>query len=260
MNPSRFFTPFTWSRYSKKLQNKIDYPKNAGFFSKEDASSRQMRLVIGKEGELASGEAVALFLLVDESDGVIADAKFQIFGSSVLIGIAEVVCDLLMRKNYDQAKRLGADLIDKQVRDHSDYSAFPEETSGFINMVISALENAVDECMDIPLPSSYVAPPPELLAGETGEYPGWKELSSEQKIYVIEQVIEKEIRPYIELDAGGVRVLRMVDDKEIIIAYEGSCTSCYSATGATLNAIQQVLRSKVFPDLIVTPDLSFLSS
>ena len=37
---------------------------------------------------------------------------------------------------------------------------------------------------------------------------GWKELNTEQKIAVIVEVIQKNIRPYIELDAGGIVVLK----------------------------------------------------
>ena len=82
----------------------------------------------------------------------------------------------------------------------------------------------------------------------------------EQKIGVIEEVISTEIRPYIEFDAGGVQIVDLVHDRELIIAYEGACSSCHSATGATLNAIQEILRAKVDKTLLVVPDPSFLNS
>ena len=63
------------------------------------------------------------------------------------------------------------------------------------------------------------------------------------------------MRPYIALDAGGVEVINLLEDKEVIIAYQGSCTSCYSAIGTTLSYIQQVLRAKVHPSLVVVPDI-----
>ncbi|HSX04708.1 MAG TPA: NifU family protein, partial [Rhabdochlamydiaceae bacterium] len=78
-----------------------------------------------------------------------------------------------------------------------------------------------------------------------------------QKLSVIKEVVAKEIQPYIELDAGGVEVLK-IENNQVHIAYSGSCTSCYSATGATLEAIQQLLRAKVYPELTVIPDMSFL--
>ena len=239
MSHRKFILSFPWARYSKKLVHKIENPRHAGFFSDEEASERGMRLVIGKQGNFEDGNAIGLYLLVDESDGVIADAKFQVFGQSALIGAAEAACEVLIRKNYDQARRLTADLIDKQVRDKNDIAAFPEETHAHLNLVLDAIEAAVEQCLDIPFAEAYV-PTPFEAKGEYGEgYPGWSLLTREQKIAVIEEVIAVEIRPYIELDAGGVQIVDLVDDRELIIAYEGACTSCHSATGTTLNAFKK---------------------
>ncbi|MES2121891.1 MAG: NifU family protein [Chlamydiota bacterium] len=259
MSHRKFVQNFSWARYSKKLAHKIETPRHAGFFTAEEAKERGMRLAVGSEGQKEDGNVVRLYWLVDESDGVIADAKFQVFGHSALIGAAEVACEQLIRKNYDQARRMGADLLDKPLRDRKEVQAFPEEAFIYLNMVIDAIEQAAEQCLDIPFAEAFVPTPldPQALEGEG--YPGWKELAREQKIAVIEHVIAEDIRPYIELDAGGVQIVDFVDDRELIIAYEGSCTSCYSATGATLNAIQGILRAKVDPDILVTPDPSLLT-
>jgi NifU-like protein len=73
---------------------------------------------------------------------------------------------------------------------------------------------------------------------------------------LLEEIIARDIRPYIELDAGGIQVIDLTTENEVLIAYQGSCTSCFSATGTTLSYIQQVLRAKVHPSLVVVPDLS----
>ncbi len=88
-----------------------------------------------------------------------------------------------------------------------------------------------------------------------GGYPGWEELPLKKKIAVIEEVLNQDVRPYIALDAGGVEVLNLLNDKEVVIAYQGACTSCYSSVGTTLSYIQQVLRNKVHPSLSVTPNV-----
>ena len=256
---SRFFPAFTWVSYSRKLASKIENLKNIGFFTEEEALAKDMRFVSGEEGSIEEGNKIAFHLLVDTSDGVIADAKFQAFGNSALLGAAEVAVELVLRKNYDQASRVSADLIDKQVADRSEQMAFPAETFPHINLVLSALDQALEKCRDIPLPENYVVSPVSTSDEKQTEYPGWTLLSNAQKIAVLEEVIEKDIRPYIELDAGGVKVLELKEDRELVIAYQGACTSCHSATGATLHAIEQILRSKVYPDLIVTPDMSLLT-
>lgn len=251
-------TTFPWARYSKKLNSKIEQPRCSGWFTKDEAEARLMRMVEGKEGKIADGNAISLFWLVDKDDGIIVDAKFQVYGQSALIGAAEAACELLVGKNYDQARRISADLIDKQVRDRSDTPAFPKETYPHLNLILEAIDKAAEQCTDIPFADSYVAPPVPTDMGEVipGGYPGWKELTLKKKIAVIEQVLDQDIRPYIALDAGGVSVLNLLNDKELVIAYQGSCTSCYSSIGTTLSYIQQVLRAKVSADLVVVPDLS----
>ncbi|MBS3903890.1 MAG: iron-sulfur cluster assembly scaffold protein [Simkania sp.] len=259
MTPHHFLPSFPWARYSKKLIHRIETPLHVGSFSKEDAAARGMRLAIGKEGEIHGGHALCLYLLVDESDGVIADAKFEAFGPTALIGAADIACELLIRKNHDQARRLSADLIDKQAHDRNDSQAFPNDVSVYLNLVLFAIEEAVNTCMDIPLSDNYIVTPVISINEGGGGYPGWSELSGKQKIAVLEEVIANDIRPYIELDAGGIQIIDFVNEKELIIAYQGSCTTCYSATGSTLSAIQQILRAKISPDLVVTPDLSSLA-
>lgn len=258
MSQSRLFPSFLWSRYSRKLSNKIERPHCVGFFTKDEAEARQMFLAEGREGSVKEGNAVAIYCLVDPDDGIIVDVRFQVFGQSALIGAAEAACELMIGKNYDQAKRIGADLIDKEVRDRADEPAFPRETWPHLNLIVGAIENAAEQCTDIPIADTYVrAPTPVDLSDiEEGGYPGWETLSTPQKLGVIEEVIARDIRPYIELDAGGVEVLKLINEREVIIAYKGSCTSCFSATGTTLSYIQQVIKAKISPDLIVIPDLT----
>lgn len=257
MSLEKLITPFPWQRYSKKLAKRIDNPRSAGFFSAENANERGMRLVVGTEGTKPEGNMVSLYFLVDPSDGMIVDAKFQTFGQSALIGAADAACDLIVGKNYDQAHRISADFIDKYLRDQPDQAAFPPETYPHLNLVLGAIEYAVGQCADIPLPEQYVAPPMTADLSEIleGGYPGWEELSELQKISVIESVLDRDVRPYIALDAGGVEVRRLEGPYKLTIGYQGTCTSCMSSVGATLSYIQQVMRNKVHPEMIVEPEL-----
>lgn len=251
--------PFSWSRYSKKMCERILRPINSGFFSDIDTKDRAMRCVVGRDGELDEANVVHLYLLVDLEDGIIVDAKFQVFGQSPLIAAADGACDLLVGKNHEQAKRLSADLIDKQLRDKAETPAFPEETKAHLNTVLSAIDDACLACEDIPLSPAYSSPVPRDLEHAEGEgHPDWERLSREQKIALIEEVISEEVRPYIELDEGGIEILDFLNDKELIISYKGACTSCFSAVGATLSTIQEIVRSKLHPEIVVVPNMDEL--
>jgi NifU-like protein len=245
-----------WSRYSKKIAEKVLAARNSGHFTKKEAEERGMLCIEGRSGSLAEGNCVALYWLLDAEDGMIVDAKFQAFGQSTVIAAAEAACELVIGKNYDQAKRIGAELIDKKLRDTPDLAAFPEETFSHLNKVLEALEEAASKCVGIPLGSTYVSPIPNAESGSG--YPGWLELSHEKKLAVIEEVLNEEIRPYVELDDGGIEVQELLHDRELIIAYKGSCTSCFSAIGATLSTIQQIVQTKVHPDIIVVPNMDAL--
>jgi NifU-like protein len=257
MGIAQFIHPFTWSQYSKKLLHKIDNPRCAGFFLEEDALAREMKFVTGSEGSIEDGNMIRFYWLVDQEDGIVVDSKFQVFGQSALIGAAEVACELIVGKNYLQAQRLSADLIDKQGRDHSDTPSFPRETYPHLNLVLGAIEICAEQCSELPVSDSYLKTPVPLDMSEVvpGGYPGWKDLPIKQKLAVIEEVLDQDIRPYIALDAGGVVVLNLIDDRELIIKYQGSCTSCYSSVGTTLSYIQQIIRAKVHPDISVVPEM-----
>ena len=237
-----------WHQYSKKATSLLERPRYVGAFAEQDAIERGMRLVIGRL------EHFCIYWLVDETDGVIADAKYQVIGPTPLIAALESASELVMRKTYSQAARLSADLLESHLRDRKETPSLPDEAARFFNEVIDAMELAARQCQDIQAAASYDETPIEELEGGVG-IAGWEELSDERKLQILEEVTEKEIRPYIELDAGGVEILGLRDNGEVRIAYRGSCTTCHSSTGSTLSAIQRILRSRVHPGLTVVPVL-----
>jgi len=246
-----WLSPFPWAQFPKKMKSSLLRITAAGRFLEEESQSRGMRLVQAGSGHIDEGNMLRLFWLVDPDDGNIVDAKFLCFGESPLIASAELISQWVIGKNYDQAGRLTSSIIENEAG-----GPFPKETLPLLNLALDVVEKIAALCTDIPLPSSYNAPPVSFT-GEIveGGIPNWFELSRDEQIGIIEDVLDKDIRPYIALDGGGVEVLNLLEGKEAIISYQGNCTSCYSSTGATLSYIQQVLRAKVHPDLQVTPDL-----
>jgi NifU-like protein len=247
-----FFKPFIWHQYSKSLKAAILSPSFVGSISEEEAELSDMRLVVGTSGRARDGVIVKIYLLVSEEDGLIVDIKFQAFGETLLIGALDILCGMSLRKNYDQASKISAELL-------SGKGEFPVEAKPYLQLAVSALFSAAQKCGDIPFASSYVPPVPfEKMESGEAIYPNFLELSLEQKMAVLSKVIDEDIRPYVELDAGGVDVTK-VDGYQITITYKGSCTSCYSSIGATLTGIQSILRAKVNPFIEVIPDASTLN-
>jgi NifU-like protein len=198
--------------------------------------------------------------LVDCTDGVIVDVRYQALGPPALVAAAEALSELCLRKNYDQASRISAHLLDRFYQERRSKEVFSLQDNFWLNRVLSALDKAVYQCLDLPLAPDYSSTPlhKETYSDEPlgeGGIPGWEAMGLEDKLQVIEEVLALDIRPYIALDEGNVQIVRLEEGHQLHIAYQGSCTSCHSATGSTLSAIQSILIAKVHPSLIVIPEL-----
>lgn len=250
-----FLPLFSWSYFSAKLRKKILNPRSCGLFQSPPSAS--MRHVMCKEGSYEQGALITLSLIVDESDGVIADSKFLCYGPSFLIGACEATCELLLRKTVSQGARITRELIDKTLRDRPDCPAFPPQTEDYLALIVDALRELTGQCQDIDID---VQTPVDALPISDGEMvENWEGLSPAEKLTTLNQILTKEVRPYVQLDEGDVKVTEIKGDFDVVIAYEGACTSCYSATGSTLDAIQSILKARVHPQIRVTPSLDTLS-
>ncbi len=232
---------FPWATYSHKLIKSIREPEHAGNLKTEH------RLCVGEEGSYEQGSFIRFYLAVNEVDGMILEARFQAFGETLLIGAAEILCELAIEKNYAQAKRFSADLVINK--------GFPEDSASYINLALDAFDLALAQCEGLPMPEEFLVTPVDLSDLKKGDYPNWDAMSHSQRIGTIQEVLAHEITPYVQLDGGAVIIKELKDPVILIIKYEGNCTSCISSTGSTLNAIQQILRARVHPQLVVVPEL-----
>ena len=74
--------------------------------------------------------------------------------------------------------------------------------------------------------------------------------NDERKTEVINALLDVAIRPALANDGGGINVLS-VEDKTIIVHYQGACGSCPSSTTGTLQYIEQFLKEAIHPDVEV---------
>lgn len=76
-----------------------------------------------------------------------------------------------------------------------------------------------------------------------------KKLTNLQKIALIQEIIEREIRPGLQADGGDIELID-IDGHRVIIALRGMCTGCAMA-GVTINGVQDKLRELVSEDIVV---------
>ncbi len=79
--------------------------------------------------------------------------------------------------------------------------------------------------------------------------PALRRMSNLQKIKLIEQTIDQEIRPALKQDGGDIQLVD-VDGNRVIVALMGHCRGCM-VSGITLAGIQDKLRELVMPDIEV---------
>ena len=81
------------------------------------------------------------------------------------------------------------------------------------------------------------------------KHSGTKKLTNLQKISLIQEIIETQIRPGLQADNGDLELLDIEGDK-VIIALRGICTGCMMSD-VTVGAIQSKLRELVSATIIV---------
>lgn len=252
---SPFTLPISFS-YEEPFYKKEHLVNFLGAFDEQQALIKEMRLCTGYE-ESQAGDRFKLFILVDKADGIIADIRFQIFAKSSFYLVLEALCELVLLKSYVQAQKVSAALIESKLKKDLK-KPLPKGCDEAINLSLFALDEALRGCTDIAVEDQQLMTP--LENGDVlYEVPNWMHLNIKDQLIILEEVIAKDIRPYIELDEGGIEIISLKEGIFLTIGYKGACSTCHASTGSTLTAIQQILRSKVFPALVVIPDSSWLS-
>jgi len=76
-----------------------------------------------------------------------------------------------------------------------------------------------------------------------------KKLTNLQKIALIQEIIEREIRPGLQADGGDIELID-IDGNKVIIALRGMCTGCVMSD-VTISGIQQKLRELVNGEIVI---------
>lgn len=231
---------------SKKMKSRLLRARNCGLLKEKEG----LHLITSDLRREAQNIYLNLYTLVDPQDGVIADAKFQVIGPSFLIAALDIVSELILQKNYEQIRKFDLDFILKHLVDKKDEEI---ERHKEFHLLLLLLDDIATQCAHLNLPKIKVTPL-QAQNEAAGIVVEWDTLSHKERFELIERVIAEEVRPYIEMDEGGIDLIELID-KEVVIAYKGACTSCFSSIGATLASIQNILQTKVMKDLTVRPNM-----
>ncbi len=75
-------------------------------------------------------------------------------------------------------------------------------------------------------------------------------LTTVQKIKLIEEIMNREIRPILKKDGGDIELVDVVDNR-VLVTLRGMCANCQVARFTLRDVVQAKLREFVLPDLVV---------
>ncbi len=278
--------------YTDKVKEHFLNPRNVGDIQDADA--------IGEVGSLACGDALKLFLKLDDKKERIVDAKFQTFGCGSAIASSSALTEMIKGKTLDEA--LG--ITNQEIADF--LGGLPEEKMHCSVMGQEALEVAIAKYRGHAVPShshdhlhdeqegeivckcfgltdgflrkviaqnrlhtaeqvthftkaggacgGCIPKIKELIAEVLGEQVEEarkkpEKLTNLRKMQLIQDVLEKEIRPQLWADGGDLELVD-IDGPKVQIAFRKACAGCVSS-GYTAKFVEQKLRDLVSSDITV---------
>ncbi len=268
--------------YTDKVKDHFINPRNVG--SIEDADA------VGEVGSMACGDALKLYLKLDENEKIV-DAKFQTFGCASAIASSSALTEMIIGKSLKEAEQItneriaeylgglpkekmhcsvmGRDALEKAI---SCYRGEPEkkvegqivcECFGVTDVQIerAVRENHLTSIEDV---TDYVKAGggcgnchdaiQEIIDRVLGKAPKAKKppqkLTNIQKIRMIEDALEREVRPELRKDGGDIELVD-VDGDKVLVKMRGRCASCTASQVTLEHYVESKLRELVTPDLVV---------
>jgi len=77
----------------------------------------------------------------------------------------------------------------------------------------------------------------------------WRERSAFERLDKINEILDEQVRPYLQGDGGDLYVLGL-SGNQLTVHYQGACGSCPSSLSGTLAGIESLVR-QIEPDIEV---------
>jgi len=267
--------------YTDKVKEHFLNPSNVGEIENPDG--------IGDVGSLSCGDALRLTFKLDENEKII-DAKVKTFGCASAIASGSALTEMMIGKTIAEAEKISnqqiADYLgglpkEKMHCSVMGHEALEKAIAYYRGTPIEEKEGEVIcECFGVTdleitraIQENNLKTIEEvtnftkagggcerchgditklLLEVQNQPQPEAEkpQLSNIQKMRLIEETIEREIRPSLQLDGGDIELIDIIGNR-VIVATRGACSACKSAPITLKNLVEAKLREFVSPDLVV---------
>ena len=268
--------------YTDKVKDHFLNPRNVGSIADADA--------VGEIGSMACGDALKLYLKLDENEKIV-DAKFQTFGCASAIASSSALTEMIIGKSLKEAEQITNDHIAEYL------GGLPKEKMHCSVMGRDALEQAIScyrgepakvvegqvvcECFGVTdvqiertVRENHLASVEdvtdyikagggcgnchdaiaEIIDRVMGKAPKPKKpaekLTNIQKIRMIEDALDREIRPELKKDGGDIELVD-VDGERVLVKMRGRCATCTASQVTLKHYVESKLRELVTPELAV---------
>jgi NifU-like protein len=243
-------------KFSKKIETLAANPKHRGAFFTEDASTKDLALATAKYKD------IKVYWLVDPQSDLIYDAKFFSYGGPASVALGELICTLAKGMKIESATSFTIPQIEALLRDDAatPATAAPmEEAFASLPPLMDAVKEAYAPAKALALATIAMkakqdgAPRRSAFEALTEQDKSWLAKPKEEQLAAIESIIDKDIRPGLNMDGGDLHIRDLEDGERLLIKWQGACGGCASSTGATLSYIEDSLRRQVFSGMQVIP-------
>lgn len=268
--------------YSEKVKEYYKNPINVGTI--EDPSA------VGEVGSISCGDALKLYLKIDEND-IIIDAKFQTFGCGSAVASASALTEMIIGKHISEAEKL----TNQNIADF--LGGLPEQKMHCSVMGKEALEAALASYHGTPIEKKMQG---KVICGCFGvtdnkirevvrennlttvdEVTNYtkagggcgkckddikkildeeiskrdsskktKPLTKTQKILKVNEVLENYVAAELRKDGGDIELVD-IDENKVYVNLQGSCKNCPSSNLTLKNFVENVLKEHIGPDIEV---------
>jgi len=267
--------------YTDKVKDHFLNPRNVGVI--ENAYG------IGEVGSLSCGDALTLYFGLDENEKIV-DAKFQTFGCASAIASSSALTEMMKGLTLDEAGKItnddiaeylgglpkekmhcsvmGRDALEKAIshyRGEAEKQVEGEIVCECFGVTDLEIERVVKEShlTSIADVTAYVKAGGgcenchekiqgiiDTVLGKTTVVQAKSTLTNLQKIKLIEETLDREIKPALQKDGGNIELID-VDGDRVMVSLRGACATCQMSQVTLKDYVETKLRELVTPDLVV---------